>query len=141
VPAKLVQNSDVRCDEDVNYELEELETENILSPTSRWEASERLSQLLETAVKQLNKFERKTLVTTYPRPDVDAAYTPAMDEYLKPFIQEITTPHKPHKDLQDNVLDVFELLTNFKQHIPSENGIFVERSNPPKKSKKQSKMK
>ena len=81
VPAKRVRSSDdVNFDDDVNYELEELYTENILSPNSRWEASASLSQFLETAVKRLNKFERKTLVKTYPKPNVDAVYTPAMDE-------------------------------------------------------------
>jgi hypothetical protein len=46
---------------------------------------------------------------TYPKPNVDAVYTPAMDEYLKPFIHGVyvATPDKPHKDLQDSVLDVF----------------------------------
>ena len=37
--------------------------------------------------------------------------------------------------------DLQKLLTNFKQHIPSENGILVEASKPPKKSSKQSKTK
>jgi hypothetical protein len=87
VGAKRVRSSDdVNFDDDVNYELEELETEKTLSPNSRWEASVTLSQFLETSGKRLNKFERKTLVKTYPRPNVDAVYTPAMDEYLKPFI-------------------------------------------------------
>ena len=96
--------------------MEELETENILSPNSRWEAS---AQFLETAVKRLNKFERKTLVKTYPRPNVDAVYTPAMDEYLKPFIHGIATPDKPHKDLQDSVLDVFGPLCTAYENLLS----------------------
>ncbi|CAB4013556.1 Hypothetical predicted protein [Paramuricea clavata] len=120
VPAKRVRTSDnVNFDDDVNYELEELETENILSPNSRWEASATLSQFLETAVKRLNKFERKTLVKTYPRPNVDAVYTPAMDEYLKPFIQGVATPDKPHKDLQDSVLDVFGPLCTAYENLLS----------------------
>ncbi|CAB4011109.1 Hypothetical predicted protein [Paramuricea clavata] len=120
VPAKRVRRSDdVNFDDDVNYELEELETENILSPNSRWEASATLSQFLETAVKRLNKFERKTLVKTYPRPNVDAVYTPAMDEYLKPFIQGVATPDKPHKDLQDSVLDLFGPLCTAYENLLS----------------------
>ena len=86
-PAKRVRDSgDVALELETNNELEELETDNMLSPNSRWEASEGLSQFLESAVKRLNKFERKMLVKTYPRPNVDVAFTPAMDEYLKPFI-------------------------------------------------------
>jgi hypothetical protein len=47
-PAKRVRSSDdVNFDDDVNYELEELETENILSPNSRWETSATLSQFLQ----------------------------------------------------------------------------------------------
>jgi hypothetical protein len=120
VPAKRVRSSDdVNFDDDVNYELEELDTENILSPISRWEASATLSQFLETAVKRLNKFERKTLVKTYPRPNVDAVYTPAMDECLKPFIHGVATPDIPHKDLQDSVLDVFGPLCTAYENLLS----------------------
>ena len=120
VPAKRVRSSDdVNFDDDVNYELEELDTENILSPNSRWEASATLSQFLETAVKRLNKFERKTLVKTYPRPNVDVVYTSAMDEYLKPFIHGVAAPDKPHKDLQDSVLDVFGPLCTAYENLLS----------------------
>ena len=105
--AKRVRASgDVALELETNNELEELETDNMLSPNSRCEASEGLSQFLESAVKRLNKFDRKMLVKTYPRPNVDVAFTPAMDEYLKPFIQGVTTPDKPHKELQDKVLDI-----------------------------------
>lgn len=55
----------------------------------------------------MNKFERKTLVKAYPRPNVDAIYTPAVDDYLKPFIQGIMAPDKPLKDLLDNILAMF----------------------------------
>ncbi|CAB4003827.1 Hypothetical predicted protein [Paramuricea clavata] len=120
VPAKRVRSSDdVNFDDDVNDELEELETENILSPNSRWEASATLLQFLETAVKRLNIFERKTLVKTYTRPNVDAVYTPTMDEYLKPFIYGVATPDKPHKDLQDSVLDVFGPLCTAYENLLS----------------------
>ena len=127
-PAKRVRVSgDVALELETNNELEELETDNMLSPNSRWEASEGLSQFLESAVKRLNKFDRKMLVKTYPRPNVDVAFTPAMDEYLKPFIQGVTTPDKPHKELQDKVLDilgplctVFENLANMESSIDTD---------------------
>ena len=67
------------------------------------------------------------LVKTYPRPNVDVAFTQAMDEYLKPFIQGVTTPDKPHKELQDKVLDilgplctVFENLANMESSIDTD---------------------
>ena len=56
-------------------------------------------RFLRTAVKCLTKFERRSLVKAYPSPDVDIAYTPNMDEYLKPFIQGITTPGRPLKEM------------------------------------------
>ena len=93
-PAKRVCDlADVALELETNNELEELETDNTLSPNLRWEASEGLSQFLESAVKQLNKFDRKK--KTYPRPNVDVAFTPAMDEYLKPFIQGVNTRQTP----------------------------------------------
>ena len=127
-PAKRFRDSgDVALELETNNKLEELQTDNMLSPNSRWEASEGLSQFLESSVKRLNKFDRKMFVKTYPRPNVDVAFTPAMDEYLKPFIQGVTTPDKPHKELQDKVLDilgplctVFENLANMESSIDTD---------------------
>ncbi len=45
--------------------------------------------------KRLNRFERRSLVKAYPRPNVDVVYTPSLDEYLKPFIQGVAGPNKP----------------------------------------------
>ena len=81
--------------------------EEFASPNSRWEASEKLSTFLRTTNKRMNKFERRALVRYNYRPDVDAAYTPSMDDYLRPLIPGIMAPDKPLKDLQDNILDTF----------------------------------
>ena len=86
-------------------------------PNSRWEASEELSTFLGTTNKRMNKFDRKTLVKSYPRPDVDKVYMPAMDDFLKPFIQGIMAPDKPHKDLQDNILDMFGPLCTIYKNL------------------------
>ena len=57
--AKQVRNSeDVALELKTNNKLDELETDNILSPNSRWEASEGLSQFLVSIAKRLNTFER-----------------------------------------------------------------------------------
>ena len=53
--------------------------DNFASPNSCWEASEELATFLGTTNKQTNKFERKSLVRSYPRPDVDGVYTPALE--------------------------------------------------------------
>jgi hypothetical protein len=95
---------------DINIDPETTEGD-ILSPNSRWEASDELSAFLETATsKPLSKFDRRSLVKS-PRPDVNAVYTPSMDEYLKPFVQGITLPDKPLKEMQDHILHVFRPLS------------------------------
>ena len=53
--------------EDTNSDLFD---DELFSPNSRWEASEELSTFLNTASKRLNRFERRSLVKTFPRPDV-----------------------------------------------------------------------
>ena len=65
----------------------------------------------------MNKFERRALVKSYPRPDVDAAYTPSMDDYLKPLIPGIMAPDKPLKDLQDIILDTFGPLCTMFENL------------------------
>ena len=91
---------------------------DILSPNSRWEASEELAAFLETATcKPLSKFERRNLVKSSPRPNVNAVYTPLMDEYLKPFVQGITVPDKPLKEMQDHILDVFGPLSTVYENL------------------------
>ena len=103
---------------DVNIDSDMAEGD-ILSPNSRWEASEELAAFLETATcKPLSKFERRNLVKASPRPNVNAVYTPSMDEYLKPFVQGITLPDKPLKKMQDHVLDVFGPLSTLYENLP-----------------------
>ena len=92
--------------------------DELISPNSRWEASEELSEFLGTSAKRLSRFERRSLVKFYPRPNVDSVYTPALDEYLKPFIQGVSAPDKPLKELQDNILDIFgPLSTVYENYI------------------------
>ena len=91
--------------------------DEFLSPNSRWEASEELTEFLGTSAKRLSRFERRSLVKFYPRPNVDSVYTPALDEYLKPFIQGVSAPDKPLKELQDNILDIFGLLSTVYENL------------------------
>ena len=64
------------------------------SSNSRWEARDELSTLGTTS-KRMNKFERRTLVRSYPWPDVDAVYTPSMDDCFNPLIPGIMALDKP----------------------------------------------
>ena len=91
--------------------------DELISPNSRWEASEELTEFLGTSAKRLSRFERRSLVKFYPRPNVDSVYTPALDEYLKPFIQGVSAPDKPLKELQDNILDIFGPLSTVYENL------------------------
>ena len=107
-------------------ELDGLENANndsiddeLISLNSRWEASEELTEFLGTSAKRLSRFERRSLVKFYSRLNVDSVYTPALDEYLKPFIQGVSAPDKPLKELQDNILDTFgPLSTVYETLLP-----------------------
>ena len=72
-------------------------------------ASVELSTFLNTASKRLNRFERRSLVETFPHPHVDCIYTPSLDQYLKPFVQGVAAPDKPLNELQDTVLDILDV--------------------------------
>ena len=91
--------------------------DELISPNSRWEASEKLTKFLGTSAKRLSRFERRSLVKFYPRPNVDSVYTLALDEYLKPFIQGVSAPDKPLKELQDNILDIFGQLSTVYENL------------------------
>ncbi|XP_028411552.1 uncharacterized protein LOC114534197 [Dendronephthya gigantea] len=91
---------------------------DIFSSNSRWEASEELAAFLTTTTsKPLSKFDQRTLVKAFPRPDVSAIYTPSMDEYLKSFVQGITIPDKPLREMQDHILDVFGPLSTIYENL------------------------
>ena len=94
----------------VNQDIDRLDPseDDIFSPNSCWEASEELAAFLATTKsKPLSKFDQRSLVKAFPRPDVSAIYTISMDEYLKPFVQEITIPDKRLREMQDHIFDVF----------------------------------
>ena len=76
---------------DVNIDSDTAEGD-ILSPNSRWEASEELAAFLETATcKPLSKFERRN--------------------------QGTTLPDKSLKEMQDHVLDVFGPLSTVYENL------------------------
>ena len=102
---------------DTNIGTEKTEGD-ILSPNSRWKVNEELSAFLETATsKPLSKFDRRHLVKTTPRPDVNAVYTRSMDGYLKPFVLGITLSDRPLKEMQDHILDVFGPLSTVYENL------------------------
>ena len=65
----------------------------------------------------LSSFERKTICRKYPRPDVDSAYTPNLDDYLSSLVRGVKTVDKQNKFLQDRLLDAFGPISQLFEHI------------------------
>ena len=90
------------------YDHDELEESDLIpSPNSRWEASECLSELLNASIQPLKRFERRAIKKEFPRPNVDAAYTPNLDSYLVPLIPGIKGPDEALRDVHDKICDIF----------------------------------
>ncbi len=99
---RAMTSTDIEGDHD---ELEE--SDLILGPNSRWEASENLKELINASIQPLKRFERRAIKKEFPRPNVDAAYTPILDSYLVPLIAGIKSPDESLRDVQDKICDVF----------------------------------
>ena len=84
---------------------------------SRWQASEDLSSFLDTTRKPLSLFERKTICGKYPRPDVDSAYTPKLDDYLTSLVPGVKTVDKQNTFLQDRLLDALGPISQLFEHV------------------------
>ena len=88
-----MSNSGTSGSDDRSIDHEDaLDTEPLASDDStsaaRWAASEELSSFLElVARKPLTNFERKTMCREYLRPNVDAVYTPELDDYIAALVQ------------------------------------------------------
>ncbi|PFX34455.1 hypothetical protein AWC38_SpisGene717 [Stylophora pistillata] len=99
-----------------------LNTEPLASDDStsaaRWAANEELSSFLElVARKPLTNFERKTMCCEYPRPNVDAVYTPELDDYSATLVQGGKAIDKDNCFLQDKVLDITGPLCMLFEHL------------------------
>lgn len=101
-PRANMASTDIECD---HNELEE--SDLILAPNSRWEASENLKELINASTQPLKRFERRAIEKEFPRPNVDAAYTPNLDSYLVPLIAGIKGPDQSLRDIQDKICDIF----------------------------------
>ena len=99
---RVMSSTDIECDQN---ELEE--SDLILAPNSRWEASENLKELVNASIQLLKSFERRAIKKEFPRPNVDAAYTPNLDSYLVPLIDGIKSPDESLRDVHDKICDIF----------------------------------
>ena len=84
---------------------------------ARWQASEELSTFLGTTRKPLSKFDRRQIVKDYPRPNVDAAFTPRLDSYLPGLMRGLTGLDAELREIQDKVLDIMGPLGAAHEHL------------------------
>ena len=107
-PAQLNPEVD---DEDVEFD------DDASASSSRWEASEELSALLSYTAKRLSRFERRSLTRCLPRPKVDAAFTPVLDDYLKPMIPNAKSSDEAFRDIQDKILDTLGIMCTMYENL------------------------
>ena len=88
-----------------------------INSASRWQATEQLASFLGTLHKPLSAFERKTICRKFPRPDVDAIYTPNLDAYLPSLVPGVKTADEENKFLQDRLLDSLGSLSVMFEHV------------------------
>ena len=89
-----------------------------VTSAARWAASEELFSFLEVvARKPLTNFERKSMSREYPRPSVDAVYTPELDDYIATLVQGARAIAKDNRFLQDKVLDITGALCMMFEHL------------------------
>ena len=104
------------ADQQNEGEIEEFDDE-LASPASRWQASPELTNLIESLRKPLQSFDRKTICRKYPRPDVEAAYTPALDNYLCSLVSGVKQADKDGRFIQDRVLDILGPMSFIYEHL------------------------
>ncbi|KAJ7378825.1 hypothetical protein OS493_020423 [Desmophyllum pertusum] len=78
----------------------------------------------------ISQIMKGKLCCDFPRPDVNAVYTPELDEYIAALVQGAKALDKGHHFLQDKVPDitgplyfVFEHLTSMKDSASKEEGV------------------
>ena len=92
-------------------------SDSVEASAARWQASEELSTFLSTTRKPLSKFDRRQIVKDYPRPNVDAAFTPRLDSYLPGLMGGLTGPDAELREIQDKVLDIMGPLGTAHEHL------------------------
>ena len=75
------------------------------------ELDDELANFIEFFRKPLQTFDRKAICRQYPRPDVEAAYTPALDNYLCSLVSGVKQADKDGRFLQDRVLHILGLMS------------------------------
>ena len=101
-------NESVVTDARDQQDYDPLEDDDILESSSqRWQATEELSALLNVCfVKPLSGFDKRQIVRSCPRPDVDCVYTPVLDKFLPDLVPKCKSEDKVLRKTQDLLLDV-----------------------------------
>ena len=114
-PAKITRitiddtnNGPAVTDSNDQHEYEPPDDDDILESSSqRWQASEELSALLNVCFgKALSGFDKRQIVRSCPRPDVDCVYTPVLDKFLPDLVPKCKAEDKVLRKPQDLLLDV-----------------------------------
>ena len=85
----------------------EAEDDLIESSSQRWPASERTSALLNVCfVKSISGFDKRQIVRSCPRPDVDCVYTPTLDKFLPDLFPKCKAEDKALRKRQDLLSDL-----------------------------------
>lgn len=90
------------------HEYDPPDDDDILESSSqRWQASEELSALLNVCFgKALSGFDKRQIVRSCHRPDVDCVYTPVLDKFLPDLVPKCKAEDKVLRKTQDLLLDV-----------------------------------
>ena len=107
--------SNLQADQSSAYE--DNDPGGLLSPNSRWEASEELDTLLKALLKPLQRVERRTIIREFPRPASEGAFTPNLDTYLNSMISGAKTQDNSLRDIQDKILDVLGPLCALHENL------------------------
>ena len=79
----------------------------IESSSQSWQASEELITLLNVCfVKSISGFDKRQIVRSCPRPDVDCVYTPTLDKFLPDLIPKCKAEDKAVRKRQDLLSDL-----------------------------------
>ena len=92
-------------------------SDSVEASAARWQASEELSTFLGTTRTPLSKSDKRQIVKDYPRPNVDAAFTPRLDSYLPGLMGGLTGPEAKLREIQDKVLDIVGPLRTAHEHL------------------------
>lgn len=116
-----VENSDLPSKKAKLSSANEDFSDDITIPARRWDASEELPSFLDVlfADKLPSVYDRKQITKEFPRPNVESAFTPVLDDYLGSLVSGAKGVDKDAKKHQDQLLDIVGPLSMAFEQISS----------------------